>query len=77
LQESILLAVAMLRDPEAVELLLALVGSEDERHGLMALSALKIHRHDDRLRERVAQAVAARDSRTLRERFDREFRADD
>jgi hypothetical protein len=76
LQETILLAVAMLRTPEAVDRLLEIVGDEAERHALMALSALKVHRHDARLTERLGRVVVARGSRTLRDRFDREFRAD-
>jgi hypothetical protein len=76
LQETILLAVAMLRTPEAVNCLIEIVGDEAERHALMALSALKVHRHDARLAERIEHVVVARGSATLRDRFDRDFRAD-
>jgi hypothetical protein len=76
LQETTLLAVAMLRTPEAVDRLLEIVGGEAERHALMALSALKVHRHDARLTERIGRVVVARGSRTLCDRFDRDFRAD-
>jgi len=75
LQETILLAVAMLRTPVAVERLMELVQGEAERYALMSLSALKIHRHDARLTERIEGIVAARNSRALREQFDRDFRA--
>lgn len=74
LREAILLALAMLRAPEAIERLLELVASEIESHARMALSALKIHRHDARLTERIERVVAATGSRELAAQFDHDFR---
>ncbi|MDR3622194.1 MAG: HEAT repeat domain-containing protein [Paludisphaera borealis] len=77
LQEAILLAVAMLRTPEAVDHLLDFVAGENEPHSRMALSALKIHCHDARLTERIERVVAAKGNRELKEQFERDFRTDD
>ncbi|APW63500.1 HEAT repeat domain-containing protein [Paludisphaera borealis] len=77
LQEAILLAVAMLRTPEAVDRLLDFVAGEIEPHSRMALSALKIHCHDARLTERIERVVAAKGNRELKEQFERDFRTDD
>jgi HEAT repeat protein len=68
-----LLAMAMLRLPSATDFLLEVVGTERESTALQALGALLIHRHDPRLRERVAAAVQKNDSRALRAKFDRDF----
>jgi HEAT repeat protein len=77
LQEAILLAVAMLRSPQAVDRLMELVAGEFEPHARQALSALKIHRHDARLTERIAGVVTAKGDRALQLLFDRDFRSDD
>ena len=76
LQEAILLAVAMLRAPQAIDRLLELVASENASHARMALSALKIHRHDAKLTDRIA-GVVARGDRALQVQFKRDFRSDD
>jgi HEAT repeat protein len=77
LGEQVLLAIAMLRLPVAIDYLLALVASDSEDDALEALSVLKIHRYDPNLRARVAKLVEQKDSRALQGRFDRDFRADD
>ncbi|MGO9467186.1 MAG: HEAT repeat domain-containing protein [Isosphaeraceae bacterium] len=77
LEDEILLAIAMLRLPAAIDYLLERVASDSERHAAAALTALKIHSHDPRLRERVAGLVQQRRVRSLQERFDRDFRSDD
>ena len=76
LQEAILLAFAMLRAPQAIDRLLDIVAGENSSHARMALSALKIHRHDAKLTDRIAGVVATRD-RALQRQFDRDFRTDD
>jgi HEAT repeat protein len=56
LGEAVLLAIAMLRIPAALDFLIALVAGKDP-HSRAALSALAIHRHYDKTKERVAAAV--------------------
>ena len=73
LREQILLAIAMMRLPGATEFLLELVGSDSEALALAAMSALKFHRYDPRLCERLAIAVKATGSRVLQSRWDRDF----
>jgi hypothetical protein len=73
----VLFAIAMLRLPAAIEFLLELVASDSEAVAITAMSALKIHSHDPRLRERIAQLVQKKGSRTLQVLFDRDFRSDE
>ena len=63
----------MLRLPAAIDYLLELVASESETDAIAALSALKIHNYDPRLRERLAKVVQKTGSRTLQAPFDRDF----
>jgi HEAT repeat protein len=77
LREQILLAIAMLRLPAAIDYLLELVASDSEMDGLAALFALKIHNYDPRLRQRVAEIVQKKESRALQARFDRDFTTED
>jgi HEAT repeat protein len=74
-RDEILLALAMLRLPAATDFLLELVAGEPEATAIRALSALLIHRHDPRLRERLEAAVRRHGGRGLLARFEREFRA--
>ena len=74
--EQVLLALAMLRLPAAIDYLLALIASDSEEDALSALSALKIHNYDPRLRERLAQVVLETGSPRLRAMFERDFRPD-
>jgi hypothetical protein len=73
LKEQVLLAIAMLRLPAAIEHLLDLVASDCERDAIAALFALKIHSYDARLRERIAEVVRQAGSPALQARFDRDF----
>jgi HEAT repeat protein len=68
-----LLAMAMLRLPVATDFLLELVATEPEATALQTLGSLLIHRHDSRLRERLAAAVQQNNSRALRAKFERDF----
>ena len=76
LQEAILLAVAMLRTPQAIDRLLEIVDGENPAQARMALAALKIHRHDAKLTDRIAGVVASQGDRTLQVQFDRDFQPD-
>ncbi len=73
LRDVVLLSVAMLRASAAIDALLDLAASDSEADALAALRALKVHKHDPKLVERLAAAVA-RSSAAVRERFARDFR---
>ena len=66
-----------MRLPAAIDYLMELVGSDSEADAIAALSALKIHNYDPRLRERIEPVVHETGSRTLQARFDRDFRPDE
>jgi HEAT repeat protein len=72
-RQHVLLAIAILRRPAAIDYLMGLVASEPEPDAVAALSALLIYKDDPRLRERVAAIVRERGSRILQAAFDREF----
>ena len=63
LRQQILLAIALLRRPGATDYLTDLVASESEPDTLAVLSALRIFKHDPRLRERIARLIQERGSR--------------
>jgi HEAT repeat protein len=75
LRQHVLLAVAILRRPVAVDYLTELVASEPEPAAIEALLALRIYKDDPRLRERIAKLVRERSSPSLQTGFDRDFRA--
>ncbi|MFI5454887.1 MAG: HEAT repeat domain-containing protein [Isosphaerales bacterium] len=77
LREQILLAIAMLRLPAAIDFLLELVTSEFEKDAIAALFALKIHNYDPRLCERIAEAVQKTSSIGLQARFERDFQTEE
>jgi len=77
LNEQILLAIAMMRLPAAIDFLVELVESDSEKTALAAMSALKFHAYDLKLRERLALIVKKNGSRSILSRFERDFRADD
>lgn len=76
LREQILLAITLMRLPAAIDFLMELVASDSEAAALAAMSALKIHSYDPKLRQRLALLVKKTGSRTLESRFDRDFPAD-
>lgn len=73
LRQQILLALAILRRPTAVDFLADLVATGEEPDAIAALSALGIYREDPRLSERVADVVRERGLPRIRDAFDREF----
>jgi HEAT repeat protein len=75
LREQILLAIAMMRLPAAVDFLVDLVASESEATALTAMLALKFHAYDPRLCERLAMVVRKTGSRVLESRLGRDFPA--
>jgi hypothetical protein len=76
LREQVLLAIAMVRLPAAIDHLLEVVASESEKDALAAMSALKIHNYDPRLRERLEPVVRQAGRRSLEARFERDFPTD-
>lgn len=77
LAQQILLAVAILRRPAAIDFLLELVASGSDQTAVAALAALKIHRFDPPLRERIARVIGERNDPALRAVFDRDFPSDE
>ncbi len=75
LRDQILLAISMMRLPAAIEFLLELVAADSEASALSAMTALKFHRYDQKLCERLVQTVKKTGSRVLQLRLDRDFPA--
>ena len=73
MRQHILLAVAILRRPAAIDYLIELVSTEPEPNAVEALSALGIYKDDPRLRARVEGIAKGRGSRPIQSAFDREF----
>jgi hypothetical protein len=73
LRPHILLAIAILRRPVAIDYLIEQVATGPEPNAVEALSALGIYKDDPRLRERVGGIVKGRGSRPIASAFDREF----
>lgn len=73
-RRTLLLAMAMLRQDEAVEFLLARLNEDAERSAGDALAALSLYARDESLCERIWEAVARRESPALRSAFERDFR---
>ena len=67
--------MVMLRLPVATEFLIELVATGREADSPSALSALKIHAHDTKLRQRIAEVVQQRNTPALRARFEKDFRS--
>src|SRR5262249_9060627 len=73
LQEVFLLAISLLRLPAAIDFLLEVVAADDEKAALAAVSALAIHRYNERTKERVAAAVTKAGRAALKKRFEEKF----
>jgi HEAT repeat protein len=73
LRQQVVLAIAILRRPDATDYLMDLVASEAEPTAIAALSALRIFKGDPRLREQIAKVVQGRGSPKLQARFDRDL----
>lgn len=74
LNQQILLAIAILRRPAAIDYLVEMVATEPEPMASAALTALRIYKQDPRLRERIETAVHERGIPVLITGFEREFR---
>lgn len=74
LKPHLLLSIALIRRPAAIDFLAGLVMTEPDPEAILALSALGIYKEDSRLRERVAGLVQERKSPRVQAAFDRLFR---
>jgi HEAT repeat protein len=74
LRQQLLLAIAILRRPGAIDYLIGLVATaEEETTASEAVAALRIYKEDARLRERIAEAVRENGGPKLRVAFERGF----
>ena len=73
IRRTLLAAIAMLRQDQAVEFLLARVGEESERAAIDALTALTPYAHDEMLRKRIADIVEQRNIAALRSAFEGQY----
>jgi HEAT repeat protein len=64
-QGTVLMAIALLRSDEAIDLLVSLVEKAPEAEAAAAIGALALHRHDARIAGRAREAATARGSRRL------------
>jgi HEAT repeat protein len=73
-QEAVLMALALLRLAPATDFLLDLVAGEREPVARAAISALALHRYDERLRERITAVIEKTANKNLRTHFEDRFR---
>jgi HEAT repeat protein len=73
LRKTLLLAVAMLRQDESVDFLLARLDEDGEKSAADALAALALYARDESLRHRIHEAVTKRNSAVLRSAFEKDF----
>jgi hypothetical protein len=76
LRRTLLLAMAMLRQDEAVEFLLTRLVEDGEKSALDALAALSLYGRDDAVRSRIQEILEKRNSMPLRRAFEKDFMAD-
>jgi HEAT repeat protein len=76
LRAQILLSMATMRLPAAIDYLMELVSSDSDDVAIAAMSALKIHNYDPQLRDRLKSIVERKGSRTVQATIDRDFSSD-
>jgi HEAT repeat protein len=76
LRRTLLLAMAMLRQDEAVEFLLTRLAEDGEKSALDVLTALSLYSRDDSVRNRIQEILAKRKSGALQRAFEKDFGAD-
>jgi HEAT repeat protein len=76
LRRTLLLAMAMLRQDEAVEFLLTRLAEDGEKSALDALAALSLYGRDEAVQSRIQDILAKRKSVTLQRAFEKDFGAD-
>jgi len=75
LRRTLLLALAMLRQDEALEFLMTRLEEDTERVASDALAALVLYARDDAVRERIGAVITKRKSAGLRAAFEKQFGA--
>ena len=73
LRRTLLLAMAMLRQDEAVEFLLTRLAEDGEKSALDALAALSLYGRDDSVRSRIQEILAKRKSGAFERAFEKDF----
>jgi hypothetical protein len=73
LRKTLLLAIAMLRQDEAVEFLLMRLAEDSERSASDALAALALYSRDEAVRSRIQETLAKRKSAPLQRLFEQDF----
>jgi HEAT repeat protein len=73
LRRTLLLAMAMLRQDEAVEFLLTRLAEDGEKPALDALAALSLFGRDDSVRSRIQGCLAKRKTAALQRAFEKDF----
>ena len=73
LRRTLLLAMAMLRQDEPVEFLLARLAEDGEKSALDVLTALSLYRRDDSVRSRIQEILAKRKSGAFERAFEKDF----
>ncbi len=71
-KESLLIGMAMFRIPAAFDFLIAIVAQKDPA-ARSAITALAIHRHNSKIKDRVAAAVTANGNAAVRQWFEKKF----
>jgi HEAT repeat protein len=74
LQETVLMALSLLRLPAATDFLVQIIENGTRSVAEAAISALAIHRYDERLRERIAAMVSQKGHQALQGHFEERFR---
>jgi HEAT repeat protein len=74
LREPVLMSLSLLRLPAASDFLVGLVETGTRSIAEAAISALALHRYDDRLRERIAVIVSQKEHQALQGHFQDRFR---
>jgi hypothetical protein len=73
LRRTLLLAMAMLRQDEAVEFLLTRLAEDGEKSALDALAALSLYSRDDSVRTRIQEILKRRKSAALQRALEKDF----
>jgi HEAT repeat protein len=73
LRQQVLLSIAMLRLPAAIDFLVDLVMSDSEPAALAGLAALAIHNYDVKLRERLSKVIDEKGSPAIERKFLQSF----
>jgi hypothetical protein len=77
IQETVYMALSLLRLSEATDFLLAQVAAGSDAEARAALAALALHRYDERLGDRTAAAVRQSGRTALQAAYEKQFRIKD